>query len=272
VPDQVIFRERATLPHHTGCVLIILSFTRFVGHQETILEHSTVPKSLLKKIRPVAWLAIILQCLIGIGLALVPLLELQKFDDTFENFIGSPCIIPTVLLAFSSGKSVCGINFCEFADNPFAVIICDNFLYHWPSKVPTHHTSEISHPPVIEKSPSSEKLKCYKAEVQRPQGMVKVFGGDPVVGSLLESTHCNSEVFECPNGFSKDSKSPLIESSLSLPIYELDRRSARTGQSSVMETPLLESKLTPYERDSGEISTRAGYTRLNRDPEEGYGA
>ena len=56
--------------------------------------------------RPFAWVALALQCSIGVGLALVSLLAKWKDSDAFWNFITSAWIIPTVLLAFSLGKAI----------------------------------------------------------------------------------------------------------------------------------------------------------------------
>ena len=93
-----------------GCVLIVLALARYVGHQGASPKTSPLlePDCRDKK-RRITWVAITMQCLIGIGLTSVSLLALPKYvvdSDRWYGFISSPWIIPTVLLAFSSGKSL----------------------------------------------------------------------------------------------------------------------------------------------------------------------
>jgi hypothetical protein len=97
-----------------GCVLIVLALARYVGHQGASSKRGPLlePDRRDKK-RRIVWVAITMQCLIGIGLALVSLLALPKYaTDRWYNFISSPWIIPTVLLAFSLGKSISVIGMC----------------------------------------------------------------------------------------------------------------------------------------------------------------
>jgi hypothetical protein len=152
------------------------------------------------------------------------------------------------------------------------VIVCDNFLYHWPSKGTNDRSSEIFHPPVIEGSPASEKVNIYKTEVHRLQEMVSGLGADPMARSLLGNINRHSKILAYSDGLGVESKSPLLRPTLAPYEYELDRMSAQTKQSSVMEMPLLKSTLTPNERDSDAVSAQTEYSRLTGDPEEGYGA
>jgi hypothetical protein len=117
-----------------------------------------------------------------------------------------------------------------------------------------------------------EELAEYKEETKRLQGMVKDLGADPMVGSLLKRTNGRSKLSERSNGFYRDSKSPLLRSSLSPHEYELDQMSTRTKPPNVMQMPLLNSTLTPNERESDAISAQTEYSRLPGDPEDGYGA
>ena len=99
-----------------GCVLIFLALARYVGHQGASSKSGPLlePDRRDKK-RRIAWVAITMQCLIGIGLTLVSLLPLPKYiadSDRWDNFISSPWIIPTVLLAFSLGKSISMSGMC----------------------------------------------------------------------------------------------------------------------------------------------------------------
>jgi hypothetical protein len=92
-----------------GCVLLLLALLRYVGHQKMpiaksvdgIGDHFEVAGK-----RPFAWVALALQCFIGVGLALVSLIAKWKGSDAFWNFITSPWIIPTVLLAFFLGETI----------------------------------------------------------------------------------------------------------------------------------------------------------------------
>jgi hypothetical protein len=92
-----------------GCVLLLLALARYVGHQnmpmakcaDEIERHFIVAGK-----RPFAWVALALQCSIGVGLAFVSLLAKWKGSDAFWNFITSAWIIPTVLLAFFLGKTI----------------------------------------------------------------------------------------------------------------------------------------------------------------------
>jgi low temperature requirement protein LtrA len=112
---DVFFEWFGTFFVAAGCVLILLAFTRYVGHQETVYQNVAGKETRhMKKIHPVAWVAIRVQCLIGIGLALVAILELPSYSDGFDNFIQSPWIIPTVLLAFCLGKSFPAIEICAW--------------------------------------------------------------------------------------------------------------------------------------------------------------
>jgi hypothetical protein len=114
-----------------GCVLIFLAFARLVGHKETaskgVARSQVVPS---KDKRLVAWVAITAQCLIGIGLTLVSLLALPRYSqngrdsDRYSNFIQSPWVIPTVLLAFCVGKSFDIFRKCALLN----IISCSNYL------------------------------------------------------------------------------------------------------------------------------------------------
>ena len=92
-----------------GCVLLLLALLRYVGHHnmpiaksvDGIGDHFEVAGK-----RPFAWVALALQCSIGVGLALVSLIAKWKDSDALWNFITSPWIIPTVLLAFSLGETI----------------------------------------------------------------------------------------------------------------------------------------------------------------------
>ena len=92
-----------------GCVLLLLALARYVGHQNMPIAKSADGIECHLKVagkRPFAWVALTLQCSIGVGLALVSLLAKWKSSDAFLNFITSAWIIPTVLLAFSLGKAI----------------------------------------------------------------------------------------------------------------------------------------------------------------------
>jgi hypothetical protein len=92
-----------------GCVLLLLALARYVGHQKMPIAKSADGIKRHLKVagkRPFAWVALALQCFIGVGLALVSLLAKWKGSDAFWNFITSAWIIPTVLLAFSLGKTI----------------------------------------------------------------------------------------------------------------------------------------------------------------------
>lgn len=86
-----------------GLVLILLALQRYVGHQSEIDEGIESPCPVAK--RAVPGIAVTLQCGIGIGLAFVSLFANWQDSDQFYNFVYSPWIIPTVLFAFSLGKS-----------------------------------------------------------------------------------------------------------------------------------------------------------------------
>jgi hypothetical protein len=88
-----------------GCVLLLLALARYVGHESQIPESDAGigPRRSSGK-RAIPGIAITLQCIIGIGMAFVSLLAKWQNSNSFENFLGSPWIIPTVLLAFSLGK------------------------------------------------------------------------------------------------------------------------------------------------------------------------
>jgi uncharacterized membrane protein YedE/YeeE len=92
-----------------GCVLLFLALARYVGHQNMPIAES--PDGIERPLkvagkRPFAWVALALQCSIGVGLALVSLLAKWQNSDAFWNFITSAWIIPTVLLAFFLGKAI----------------------------------------------------------------------------------------------------------------------------------------------------------------------
>jgi len=92
-----------------GCVLLFLALARYVGHQNMPIAESPDGIERHRKVagkRPFAWVALALQCSIGVGLALVSLLAKWQNRDAFWNFITSAWIIPTVLLAFFLGKAI----------------------------------------------------------------------------------------------------------------------------------------------------------------------
>jgi hypothetical protein len=92
-----------------GCVLLLLALARYVGHQNMPIAKSADGLERHLKVagkRPFAWVALTLQCSIGVGLAFVSLLAKWKSSDAFLNFITSVWIIPTVLLAFCLGKAI----------------------------------------------------------------------------------------------------------------------------------------------------------------------
>jgi Bacterial low temperature requirement A protein (LtrA) len=109
-----------------GCVLIVLALARYVGHQGPSSKSGPLLElDRRDKKRRIAWVAITMQCLIGIGLTLVSLLALPKYAiGRWSNFISSPWIIPTVLLAFSSGKSISVIRMCILTN----IFPCSNRL------------------------------------------------------------------------------------------------------------------------------------------------
>ena len=92
-----------------GCVLLLLALARYVGHQNMPIAKSADGIERHLKVagkRPFAWVALALQCSIGVGLALVSLLAKWQGSDAFWNFITSAWTIPTVLLAFFLGKII----------------------------------------------------------------------------------------------------------------------------------------------------------------------
>jgi hypothetical protein len=92
-----------------GCVLLLLALARYVGHQKMPIAKSVDGIGNHFQVagkRPFAWVALALQCSIGVGLALVSLLAKWQGSGAFWNFMTSAWIIPTVLLAFSLGKTI----------------------------------------------------------------------------------------------------------------------------------------------------------------------
>lgn len=92
-----------------GCVLLLLALVRYVGHQKMPIAKSVDGMGDHFEVagkRPFAWVALALQCSIGVGLALVSLIANWKDSNAFWNFITSPWIIPTVLIAFSLGETI----------------------------------------------------------------------------------------------------------------------------------------------------------------------
>jgi len=92
-----------------GWLLLLLALARYVGHQNMPIAKSADGIKRHLKIagkRPFAWVALALQCFIGVGLAFVSLIAKWKDSDAFWNFVTSPWIIPTVLLAFCLGKAI----------------------------------------------------------------------------------------------------------------------------------------------------------------------
>lgn len=229
-----------------GCVLIFLALARYFGHQNMPLPESIAelkPDASASR-SPVAWIPITLQCIIGIGLALVSLLVLQQYQedgpDWFYTFFTSAWIIPTVLLAFSLGKlllSLKGLSLWLIMSR--IVIVCDNALHHWCSSTLYLWSSDVLHPP----------------------------GEHPAVKHCA----CCGQSLKPSNDFALESKRQVLKSS-SPDQRQFDQMSARTAYSSVIELPLLKSSLSSNKRDFDAISVRTERSRLPGDPEGGYGA
>lgn len=106
---QVFYEWLVVFLVAAGCVLLLLALARYVGHQNMPIAESADGIERHLKVagkRPFAWVALTLQCCIGVGLALVSLLAKWRGSDAFLNFITSAWIIPTVLLAFFLGKTI----------------------------------------------------------------------------------------------------------------------------------------------------------------------
>jgi hypothetical protein len=157
----------------------------------------------------------------------------------------------------------------SLANVSYAVIICDNFFYHWFSGT---RPSDILHPPASEFSPADPDIKAYEAEIKRLNRMLIHLGADPKHGSLLKDARGHSKSRELSNDFVVESKSPLLKLSSSPNQSQFDRMSARTDYSNVTEMPLLKLSLSPNARDSDTLSARTEYSRLTTDPEDGYDA
>lgn len=93
-----------------GLVLVLLALQRYVGHQPKRDGRIKPPPTAAKLAVP--GIAVILQFSIGIALASVSLFAKWQDSDQFYNFVYSPWIIPTVLLAFCLGKwfSIFGVS------------------------------------------------------------------------------------------------------------------------------------------------------------------
>jgi hypothetical protein len=159
-----------------GCVIILLALARCIGHQKMPIAESvdgTKPRLLWGR-RPLAWAAITLQCLIGVALALISLSARYQDTSSYWSFTQSPWLIPTVLIAFSLGKSSSAtrIFWSRLTNFPYTVIICDNTLYYW--------SSDVLHPPEYERAAACSK--CGR-----------------------------SNSIEKPEDFATDSRSPLLE-------------------------------------------------------------
>jgi len=91
----------------SGCVLIVLALSRYIGdnstEERTTRENTDSVSSRKKANHLISCSGLIIQCLIGVALALVSLLALPRFDQIWSRFMNSPWIIPCVLLAFCLG-------------------------------------------------------------------------------------------------------------------------------------------------------------------------
>jgi hypothetical protein len=253
-----------------GCVLILLSLARYVGHQSPLLGSEAMTKPhVSERKHKFPWVAITIQCLIGTGLAFVSLLAKWENSNPFCNFIDSQWVIPTVLLAFCLGQSLSLMTKGDIANVCRTVIICDNFLFYLSTDT---LCSDILHPPASDGSPADQKIRTYHGEIKRLRAMLIDRGADPMPGSLLQGAYGRGRDLDDPTEFRMDSKSPFLDPSSPPLGRELDRMSAQTDYSGATEMPLLNSSLAPHERGSDAISAQTEYWRLPGDPEEGYEA